>query len=729
MQTGEGSTNSGVVGTHSGATAANSRSGVARLQYLENGCAIVRLGATEERVVTLTVERINSIREIVSRLKQEKPKGLIFTGSSAEMFTAGADINLIKTVDSAELGSKLAREGQALFDEIAALPFPTVAAISGPCVGGGCELALACTYRVISSEKSSVIGLPEIQIGILPGFGGTQRLPRLIGLPKALDIILAGKSLRPKQALAAGLVDDIVKYELLEDRAVGIACGAQRVHRRTIPLMDRLLTFTSLGRSIVKRKAGEKLRKQTKGFYPAPPAALEAACYGLKHGLQKGLEFEARELGRLIITAESKALVHLFFLTDAAKSLGKSGRKALENLHAIVVGAGVMGAGIAAALAKAEYPVILKDTADDAVRRGMDHIKRYLSELRYLNESEKSSVLNRIEATSRDSASLSSANFLIEAVFENMTVKKQIFSSLAKEMAPGAILATNTSSLSVSEIAEGVDDPSRVVGMHFFNPVERMLLVEIVRAKNTSDKTLAIVAALTSKLGKFPIIVQDVPGFLVNRVLSPYLNEAAFLLEEGYPITEIDRAALEFGMPMGPIRLLDEVGLDVAAHVQEIMVAGYGDRMRGPQFAKVLVEQGRKGKKSGAGFYEFSAKENRPDPQIRSRLKLSGNERSAVDRRAIAERLVVTLINEAVRCLDEGIAGVPGPEAADQIDLGTVMGMGFPPFRGGAISYADTLGAARIVAILRALAAQYGSRFEPAPGLVARAAGGARFRG
>lgn len=696
-------------------------------QLLESGVALIRLGSESERVVTFTAERMKSLAEALAQVRVQRPKGLIITGPTAEMFTAGADINLIRDVSDAAVGEKLAREGQEVFGLIETLPCPSVAAVSGACVGGGCELALACTYRIMSDHKSSVIGLPEVKLGILPGFGGTQRLPRIIGLPKALDIILAGKTLRSSQALRVGLISEVVPCENLLVRAERMLIADQPPRKPSMGLLDRALTFTSLGRAQVKKKASAGIKKETKGFYPAPPAALEAACFGLAHGMTEGLKFEARELGRLIVTAESKSLVNIFFLTEAAKALGKSGKRAVEHVNAVVIGSGVMGAGIAATMARHDCSVVLKDTSDAALQRGLEHIKKSLSKIRHLSDQDRSFILNRIEATTKDSSTIGSATLAIEAIFEDLALKQQVLGDIAALMPPEAIVATNTSSLSVSQIAEAISNPQRVIGMHFFNPVEKMPLVEIVRGKKTSDKTIVIIAALASKLGKHPIVVSDVPGFLINRILCPYLNEAAFLLSEGYSVADIDRAALAFGMPMGPIRLLDEVGLDVAVHVQAIMEAGYGERMGGPAFAKVLVDAKRLGKKSGAGFYDYSEQSETPHAGLRELLKIDKPLQGASDLKVLSDRLILSLVNEAIKCLDEGVAGAPGREAANQIDLGTVMGMGFPPFRGGLIYYAQQVGAKSLLDSLSKLESAFGKRFEVAPGLRSRAAKSVSF--
>ncbi|MDC0358979.1 3-hydroxyacyl-CoA dehydrogenase NAD-binding domain-containing protein [Oligoflexia bacterium] len=596
--------------------------GKVEFTLLSSGAALIKLGGAEEGVVTLNAPRMESLLAAVQRAKTEKVKGLIIAGPSSKMFCAGADIHTIKDVTDCTVAEKLAKEGQELFDLLESLPCITVAAISGPCVGGACEMVLACNYRLISSEDNSVIGLPEVKLGILPGFGGTQRLPRLIGLPKALDIILAGKTLRPSRALSTGLVDEILSYNDLQERAERIALGKAKVKMRTMGLLDRFLTYSALGRKIVKVGAAKKLKKVTKGFYPAPPAALKATLFGLERGTRQGFANEAKELGRLLVTPESKALVNVFFLTEGAKAIGKTAKATVKHWQTVVIGSGVMGAGLAHVLARNKCQVILKDTSDANLARGMNQIETALEKLKYLNKTDRSFILNRIEITTKDSANTGNANFAIEAVFEDLELKKSVLGEIARLVPEDTLIATNTSSLSVTEIASAIHRPERVVGMHFFNPVDKMPLVEIIRGAQTSDKAVVVTAALASKLGKFPIVVDDVPGFLVNRILSAYLNEAAYLLKDGYAIRDIDKAALKFGLPMGPLRLLDEVGLDVATRVAEVMVQGYGERMQGPNYVLELFSAGRKGKKSGLGFYKYADGNESADAEIYNLLKL-----------------------------------------------------------------------------------------------------------
>lgn len=680
----------------------------------DGNIATIILGNPDERAITLTPERVASFTAALSQVQQSRVKGLVIRAPSLDSFCVGADISIIQNVTDSAKGASLAIEGQEAFNILEDLSCITVAAISGPCVGGGCELVLACKHRIASDAKNTSIGLPETKLGILPGFGGTYRLPRLVGLPKALDIILGGKTLRALQALKAHLVDEVVSTEQLWKRAEEIAAGLGRPKRRRIRLMDRILSNNPIGRAIVQKSARKALLEQTKGFYPAPPKALEVTTAGLARSRSNGLKVEAQELGNLIITPESKSLVHIFFLTEASKAIGKPFRKSIEGLHALVVGAGTMGAGIAGTLAKGGHQVIVKDTSDASLQRGKDHVSKELSKLRYLSSFERAAISNRIDWIQFTTPTIARTSVIIEAVFEDLSLKRKIFADLATKVRSDCILATNTSSLSVTEMASAVEHPERFVGMHFFNPVEKMPLVEIIRGEKTSDHTVAQVAALATEMGKFPIVVRDVPGFLINRILIPYLNEAVYLLQEGYAVDEIDAAALDFGMPMGPIRLLDEVGLDVAAHVSKVMVAGYGERMAVPPFAEKLLQLDRKGRKNGKGFYSYAGKESKPWSGLREALGLPAEPRRPVlSRSEITERLIFHLVNEAMKCLQEGVAGADQELGKKQIDLGTVMGIGFPPFRGGVLYYAEKKGLEEIRQKLVQFHAQHGARYQP----------------
>jgi 3-hydroxyacyl-CoA dehydrogenase / enoyl-CoA hydratase / 3-hydroxybutyryl-CoA epimerase len=676
--------------------------------------AIIRLGDPGERAVSLTAKRLGSFELAIDRAESEKKLGVVITGTGPDMFCVGADVSVIQAVEDPAYGASLATTGQRLYERLERSPLRTVAAISGPCVGGGCELVLACDFRVMSERPSSTIGLPETKLGILPGWGGTQRLPRLIGLPAALDVILAGKTQRAKAAAKSGFVDELVPYEKLLARAVEIASGAAAVKRRTWPFTVKLATNFAPVRKLVLSMAKKQVQKSTKGRYPAPPKAIEAISIGLSRGLAQGFQHEAKALGDLIVTPESKSLVRIFFLTEAAKGHGKAARQAVEGVQTVVIGAGVMGAGIAASFARAEHLVVLKDTTDENLTKGTELIAAEVKRSRSLSSLEKGAIRSRVETARWNSHSLRRAKLVVEAVFEEMSLKKRIFSDLASQVSDDCILASNTSSLSITEMMAEIPNPSRGIGMHFFNPVAQMPLVEIVRGAQTSDAAVQFVAAMSTRLGKFPIVVRDVPGFLVNRVLVPYLNEATYLLAEGFSIEQIDRAALRFGMPMGPLRLLDEVGLDVAQHVGEVMVAGYGSRMKGLPYAKTMVEAGRKGKKSGKGFYDYSnKKKSLPDPAVAPLLGLAPTRSSTPPEQEIEDRLILHLVNEAKKCLHEGVAGADRDTAEKQIDLGSVMGIGFPPFRGGVLWHARMAGEQRLRDRLAEFESKFGERYRP----------------
>lgn len=679
----------------------------------DNQLATIVLGDTGDSAIVLTPGRMNSLVEALQEVRTKAPRGLVIKAPSITSFCVGADISLIQNVTDPKEGAKLATQGQDAYNLLEDLSCTTVAAIGGPCVGGGCELALACDYRVLSDAPHTTIGLPETKLGILPGFGGTYRLPRLIGLPAALDIILAGKSLKAARALKVGLADAVVAEASLYDYAERLALGLAAPPKHKNGIMRFITTKLKVGRKLVAATAGKKLAKQTKGFYPAPQRALELCCTGLGLDRDQALELESVALGELIITPESKALVHLFFLTENAKSLGKSHRADVNTMHGLVVGAGTMGAGIAGLLASSAQSVIVKDTSLSALERGKAHLKNIVSKRRGLSPIEKSTILNKIDWLQYSSETIKRTDIVIEAVFENMELKRSIFSELSSQVSSRCIMASNTSSLSVTAMAKSISNPERFIGMHFFNPVERMPLVELIRAETTTDETVARAAAISSALGKFPIVVRDVPGFLVNRVLIPYLNEAIYLLEEGHSIEAIDNAAIAFGMPMGPIRLLDEVGLDVAAHVSEIMVQGYGERMAVPPFAKSLLQLGRKGKKNKLGFYDYTSNPAKPWPGITKALNVPDTPVKALQGSAIQERLILHLANEAMKCLHEGVAGDDLAQAEKQIDLGMVMGIGFPPFRGGILYYAKRLGMDHIKNRLSLLSAEHGIRYTP----------------
>lgn len=695
-----------------------------QLNINDSNIAIITLGPDDEKVTILTEERINELKELVIQAKSADVAGIIFSGISEFMFSAGADINLISSVQDKQQGYELAKKGQEFFQEIEDLKITTVAAISGPCVGGACELALSCDFRLITNSKPSSIGLPEIKIGILPGFGGTQRLPRLIGLPESLKIILAGKVLKPKQALRVGLVDAVLPYNDLIDRAVEII-SSKKTPQSKISLKDKIAGFFLL-RNLAFKEARKSIIKKTKGFYPAPLLAIDVIKHGLDHGLTAGYQKEAEALGELIVTPECKALTNLFFLTEKSKGKGKSAKDFAKDLKVVVMGAGVMGAGIAGEFARVGYQVILKDISQENIDKGLKQIRKNLSKIRYLDDEQRSNILSNITGLTEFTDQLD-ADLVIEAIFENLELKQKVLAEATMYAKTDAVIATNTSSLSVNDISENFLKKENAAGMHFFNPVPKMPLVEIVRGSESSDQTINKVASIVKKLGKFPIIVEDVHGFLINRVLTPFLNEASYLLEEGYNIQEVDRAVTDFGMPMGPYRLLDEIGLDIAMHVNNSMSAAYGKRLTAPNIAEKMLENKFLGKKSKLGFYNYSSYPETVNNEI---YKLFGKPEKSINEELklqIQQRMVMSMFSEAILCLDEGVAGEPGSDAAKQIDLGTIMGLGFPAFRGGIIYYGEALGAKQVVNILQKLERNFGQRFRPNRGIFQRAEKGLSF--
>jgi len=701
---------------------------------MDGEVSILRLGAPGEKAVVLTSDRMKSLRKALEDLKRGDPgKPLVIVGGNPAMFCAGADITAIKDVRDPKVGELLAKEGQEIFDLLAALKQQKFAAISGPCVGGGMELVLACDHRILLDHPSTRIGLPEVKLGILPGFGGTQRLPRLIGLPAALDIILKGKVVSPREAERSGLADMVVSLEELEGEktdegilgafekyVVHLALGKRKLKsRKKITAGDKFLTFNLFGRAIVKSKSENALLKETKGRYPAPVKALQSALFGLKNGMEEGLKEERRLLGELIVSSESKSLVHLFQISEEAQKLGRAFKSELKDAPLTVVGGGTMGAGIAAAAVLSNVSTQIIEPIEVVRSKASSYISNAIEKRRSLPPEKKDELKKKLSITA-DLEKALLAPVIIEAIIEDLDAKKKLYQALENRMPAGGILATNTSSLKLELIGSALKDPAHFVGLHFFNPAERMPLVEVIRSRKTSDETVLRAAAVAAKLGKYPIVVEDVAGFLVNRILTPYLVEASLLLAEGFSVNEIDSAAEQFGMPMGPFRLLDEIGLDVAAKVSDVMENAYGERMRGHQFAAALVKKGHLGRKSGRGFYLHNEKGASVVQNIRADLGLDVGSKNLSH--SITDRLVLALVAEAIRAFDEGVAGVPSPGAAGQIDLGTVMGIGFPAYRGGVLWYSESFGSRALCQKLTNMSTALGKRFEPNDGLKHRAA-------
>ena len=598
--------------------------------------------------------------------------GLLICSAKPNIFIAGADLKELSKARGEKLG-RLIFTGQTLFNRIADLPYPTVAAIHGACVGGGYELALACDWRVASDSSSTKLGLPETQLGILPAWGGTTRLPELLGLQDALPVILSGKLYAAVAAKRKGLVDEVVPKEHL--RAFALTClkKGERNHAHNPIVHNQAVA------ALIRVQAQKELQKKTRGLYPGPAAALEVAAASVGRTRIQSQQAELEAIERLAGLPETEQLIRLYFLQERAKKHRHTDAEPRRIQRAAVIGAGLMGAGIAYWLTTRRTETILQDISPDALAHGMRSISSLYA------DAEKHHVISKTEAArgldrlhpSTGNIPLEKCDLIIEAAVETLAVKKNIFADLSARCRPDTILATNTSALPIHELASSISHPERLVGLHFFNPVHRMKLVEVVRTKHTSDETLATAVEYVRNIGKLPIVVKDSPGFLVNRILMPYLVEAAAMFEQGGDPEEIDKAMLDFGMPMGPLRLLDEVGLDVALHVARTLAAAFPDRMEIPKVVEKLVEDGHTGRKGGSGFYVYDNASPAVNAQVIS-LQM-GTEQTPKDAQHILAGLMT---HEAKLCLDEGIA-----ETADDIDLAMILGTGYPPFRGGPLSH------------------------------------------
>jgi 3-hydroxyacyl-CoA dehydrogenase/enoyl-CoA hydratase/3-hydroxybutyryl-CoA epimerase len=666
-------------------------------------------------------------------------KAIVLASGKRDGFIAGARIEMIRAVKDAAEAEDLSRQGQAGFDRLEQFGKPVVAAIHGACLGGGLEWALACHYRVASNDPRTQLGLPEVQLGLLPGAGGTQRLPRLIGIANALDLILAGKTVRVKKALSLGIVDEACPAPILRrvaaERARALADGSLKP-RRPRPrrpaglaaVQAALLESNPLGRAVLFSKAREQLLGKTRGNYPAPELALEAIRVGAAQGLAAGQAAEARAFGQLAVSQVSKRLVEIFFAQTAMKRESGVADPAVKPRpveRVAVLGGGLMGSGIAYVTVNAGLPVRLREQDDAAAARALASVGAIFAERvrrKSLERLDRDAAL-RLITTTTGWDGLAQADVLIEAVFEDLTLKQEMLRAFEAVNSRG-LFATNTSSIPIADIASAAARPEAVIGMHYFSPVNKMPLLEVIPTARTAPEAIATAVALGKRQGKTVIIVGDVPGFYTNRVLGPYMNEAAWLLVEGVAIEELDAALVAFGYPVGPITLLDEVGIDVGAKVSKILHAGYGDRMKPPEALEAVLRSGRLGRKNGKGFYTYGAGKKKMVDQAVYALLPGGRRRRRrrLPAAEMAERLVLALVNEAVRSLGDGVIRTPRDG-----DIGAVFGIGFPPFRGGPFRLADAMGARVVVEKLERLRQAHGDRFEPAPLLLEKAKRGGTF--
>jgi len=692
------------------------------LSVESGGLAWITFDDSERKLNVLTEAVLLALDELLDEVaiavERGEIRGLVIWSGKPDSFIAGADVEAIAGVESPEDGHASAKIGQALFQKLAHLSVPTIAAIHGICLGGGTEMSLACRYRVASDSKRTKIGLPEVQLGILPAWGGTTRLPRVMGLQGALDLLLTGKTLDGRRALRKGLVSALLPAELFREKVTAFAsdrvAGTPVARKESRGVVTRLLDGTALGRRIVFSQARKKVLAQTGGHYPAPLRILDVIREAGSKSVEESLEREATAAGELIASQASKNLIHVFHLRESVKKRFRGDAAGNEVDRLGILGAGVMGGGIGQLAAWSGVRVRIKDIRHEAVAGALRHARTLF------DRSVKRRKITQLEADQRmelvsgglDYSGFGTADLVVEAVVERMDVKKAVLAEVEALIPQTAVLASNTSSLSIDEMAEALSRPEAFGGMHFFNPVHRMPLVEVVRGARTSDQTVATIHRLAVRMGKVPVVVNDGAGFLVNRILGPYLNEAGFLLSDGASIQAVDDAARKFGMPMGPLRLIDEIGIDIARHAGEALNQAFGDRMTPSPVLEALGTTKRLGRKGGLGFYRYDDdKEAGVDESVYADLGSSvPPERKKMDPADITARLVLAMVNEAARVLEDGIV-----EAAGDIDLAMIMGTGFPPFRGGLLRYADSLHPRSVLAQIEELRDRLGERFAPAP--------------
>jgi 3-hydroxyacyl-CoA dehydrogenase/enoyl-CoA hydratase/3-hydroxybutyryl-CoA epimerase len=659
-----------------------------RCEIDADGVAWLALDKANTSTNSLSREVMEELDAMIAEVARANPKALIVT-SAKRGFIAGADIKEFVGIRTPDQAYELIRQGQQVLDKLAALPCPTVAAINGFALGGGLEVALACRYRVLVDDPAATLGFPEVQLGVHPGFGGTVRAVRLAGPIAAMDLMLTGRSIRPKQALAMGLVDRLAPVEQLDKMAKQVALNPPPA--RSATLVHRLLNSWLVRPILAGQMRSQVARRARPDHYPAPYAMIEL---WQRHGGkgERAYEAEARSMAELLCTLTSRNLVRVFFLQDRLKSAAKAGGEPARHVH--VVGAGVMGGDIATWCATRGLTVTLQDRAEQYVAPALERARKFL-EKRYPDQAKRDETLARLQADVAG-AGIAKADVIIEAIFEDLNAKRELFARIEPKLKPNAVLATNTSSIVLEQLAQNLAAPERLIGLHFFNPVARMPLIEVIHAERTQPAKVQAGLAFARQIDKLAIACRSSPGFLVNRVLMPYLSEAVRAAEEGVPLALIDRAAEEFGMPMGPIELADVVGLDVVMSVGKVFFESGAEV---PHVLSIRHQQKKFGKKSGEGFYVWSNDKPQKPPS------------AAPAPPDLQDRLMLPLINEAVAVLREHIV-----EDADLIDAGVIFGAGFAPFRGGPIQYARTRGVDAILARLEELRSAHGERFAPDAG-------------
>jgi 3-hydroxyacyl-CoA dehydrogenase/enoyl-CoA hydratase/3-hydroxybutyryl-CoA epimerase len=683
------------------------------ISNIEN-VAVITLDAPSSSVNTLNEELMEEFAGLLDHIESsEDIHGAVLVSGKDHNFIAGADIEMFKARETAEEIEQLSRDGHTILNRIESFPKPIVVGIHGSCMGGGVELSLACHYRIASNHSKTVLSLPEVKLGLLPGTGGTQRFPRLVGIQKSLSYMLTGKNIFARSAHKIGLVDELVHKDILVDvgiKAVENIRAGKFTRKPKLSFTEKVLEGNPIGRSIIFSQARKKTLAQTRGNYPAPLKIIEAVEYGFKHGVAKGLQNESKLFGELGATTESRALVELFFaMTGAKNNPQKELVRPVKNIG--VLGAGLMGSGIAdVSINKGNFQVILKDRDLEAAAKGeqtiYDDLQKKVKK-RIITTSDRDQTMSRMVSTDSYEG-FHKTDLVIEAVFEDLNLKHTIIKEVEAHTHPDTIFASNTSSLPISDIAKGAQNPELVIGMHYFSPVQKMPLLEIIKTEHTADWVTATAYDVGVKQGKTVIVVNDGPGFYTTRILAPYMNEALLLLEEGASIPFLDKIMKDFGYPVGPMALLDEVGIDVGAHVGETMSPMFNARgAKSSTKAAELKEAGYLGRKNKKGLYLYEeGKKKQVNTEIYSFF--GGSNRTEPDTHTTQMRMALCMVNEATYCLQENIL-----LSAKDGDLGAILGLGFPPFTGGPFRYLDTFGIQRAVELLTQYQEEFGPRFKP----------------
>jgi 3-hydroxyacyl-CoA dehydrogenase/enoyl-CoA hydratase/3-hydroxybutyryl-CoA epimerase len=696
-----------------------------RLTVDDSGVATVWIDDPNASVNTISGDTLDGFSEVLGHLEQmNNLLGVVFISAKNASFVVGADLNMLQQAESPTEIRSLSRRAHRLLWRIDTLDVPTVAAIEGPCMGGGLELALGCSYRLASTHDATKLALPEVKLGLLPGGGGTQYLPRLVGVQEGLTMMLTGKNTYPRKARDIGLVDALIHppglYEAAKRAVRQLVNGNLTAGPKTPSITDRILEDNPLSRRIIYRQARRRTEARTNGHYPAPPRIIDAVRKGMERGLDPGLDTEMRHFSELAFTNESQALVELFF--------GKRNREShspaadARPVSAVgILGAGKMGGGIAHVTAAQDLDVVLKDQSFGQAAKGKKQVWGALNqkmEKGILNRFERDRAAERVVPT--DSyVQMDHCDLVIEAVPEDLALKRRVLSEIEDVVADDAILASNTSSIPITDIAEAVDHPERVLGMHYFSPVADVPLVELIVTDDTSERTLATALDLAERQNKTAIVVQDSPGFYTTRILSIFLNEALLLLEEGADVPTVDGIMTDYGFPMGPFELLDFVGIDVASKITDVMTDHFPlEAVDVSDSATRLTDAGLLGQKTNIGFYHYGPsddglRKDRKDLNQDIYRNLGQARRSTPSPSIVQERLTLMMVNEAVRCLDDGVLRNPRDG-----DIGAVFGLGFPAYLGGPFRYIDQKGPAEVTKRMRDLAYQFGERFSPAELLI-----------